>query len=213
MTAEEKVEHQRNLEQAKKEVREIKAMEAQLMWELEREEKREVAEADKYAEDEIMQWREDQSKGLQEIAEETKRRQRTEDLKSSKEYQTFKRDRKEVLKQDEQQYIKEKLQADLEFAHMQADMAKTAVADRHALVLESFEETQDLREKRAAEKLLADQVAKQERAHEQRLTYVHQAKQLSSEKEELLQNLQMLRMRQKQPVTSNRGLTSFGGRR
>jgi len=210
---EEVEEQQRQLEQTKKEVREITALKSQVMFEMAREEKREIAVAKKEADDEIMAWREEQAVGLREIAEEKERLKRVQDLAESKDFQSFKRERKQILKDEELVQIKEKYQNDLEFAHMQADMAKMGVVDRHALVIENLEEIQDLRALRTNEQLVEKAMVKQERVQEQRLNYSHQAKQLSTEKEELLQSLQLLRTRQKLPIASNRGLASAGGPR
>jgi len=180
------------------------------MFEMEREEKQEVEQAKKDAEMEIMAWREEQAVGMREYTKEKQRMEQKEDLLASKEFQEFKRERKQVTKEEELQQIKEQYQYDMEFSQFQADIAKMAVVDRHALVLESLEEIQDQRELRATEHLREKQLADQERAQEQRLEFHHQANQLSNEKEELLKNLQLLRQRKKLPVTSNRGLTTAG---
>lgn len=206
-------EYQKNLEQTKREVREIRALEAEVKAGLERQEKQETEAAKKERDMEIMRWREEQAIGMRELAEAKARAQQAEDIEASKDFQYFKREQKQVAKEGELQVIKEQYQANMEFAQFQADIAKMAVVDRHALVLETVEDMQDLRENRAAELLHEKRIAEQEHAQEQRLRYAHQSNQLLSEKEELLHSLQLMRQAQKLPVTSNRGLASAGGRR
>jgi len=198
-------ENNRQLEQAKKEVREIRSLEAQVKWGMEREEKREVEAAIKEEEDDIMVWREDLAVGMKEIAEEKARVLKIQDLAESKNFQAFKRDRKQVLREEELDAIKEQYQSDMANSEMQADIAKMAVVDRHALVLETLEDIQDQRDTQATEKIEEKAKAEQERTHERRITFHHEANKLATEKEELLRSLQLMRARQKLPVTSNRG--------
>lgn len=205
--------NQRKLEVAKKEVREIRSLEQQVKWGMEREEKKEVEAAKKDAELELMEWREEQNVGMQEYQAQLALTQKVEDLQASKDFQHFKREKKQAAKEAEIQQIKEEYQADREHSEMQADIARTAIVDRHAIVIEQLEDIQDQREIKMTEALQEKAVAQQDRAVQQRLTYDHQANQLANEKEELLKSLQLMRSRQKLPVTSNRGLTTAGRKR
>lgn len=196
----------KQLEQTKKEVREIRALEGQLRWGMHREEKKQVVEEKREADQEIMQWREEQAVGMKEYAEEKIKEQRIQELGESKEFQVFKRDRKQVLKEEELEQVKEQYQADLEYSHMQAELQQAAEMDRHALVLEHQENFQDLREIRASEELREKAEAEDDRVHEVRLEFAHQANQLASAKEELMRNLQLLRnTKQRMPPGTRMG--------
>lgn len=210
LMAEESQENQRKLLQAKKEVREIRALESQLKWGMEREEKKQVEEAKREADVEIMEWRDDQAARMRECMAEQERIQTLEDLAASKEFQAFKRERKQVSKEEELQYMKERYQMDLENAQMQAEIAQAVTMDRHALVLENLENIEVAREMKADAAMLEKIEADQERSHDKRLQYQHEANNLCAEKEELLRNLQLMRSCQKKPVTSNRGLATAG---
>jgi len=210
LTPDEAEEYHRQLEQTRKEVRDIRALEMQVKWDMDREERREVETAKKEADVEIMQWREEQAALMRESMEEQTRIQKVEDLEASKEFQIFKREKKQAAREEELQMIKEQLQADIEFSQFQADIAKMAVVDKHALVIETLETIQDQREMRAAEVLREKQQSEQDRAIEQRATFNLEANKLAAEKEELLRSLQLMRQRQKVPVASNRGLATAG---
>jgi hypothetical protein len=200
---EEVKEQQKILEETQREMREIKALESQIGWEMHREEKAQVVNEKKEAEKDIMEWRNQLASGLKEFAESKAFEQKIEDLGASKEFQEFKRDRKQVDKEENLQLIKEQYEADTEFSQMQAEIAKTAALDRHAMNLEHLEEIQVLREVKIQEKVQEKTTEEQERALEQRLNFKHQATQLRSQKEEMLRNLQMLRSVQKQPVCTS----------
>jgi hypothetical protein len=200
---EEVQEQQRLLEETQREMREIKAMESQIGWEMLREEKSQVKTEKKEAEADIMEWRNQLAAGMKEIAEVKAHEQKVEDLKESKQFQEFKRDRKQVDKDEELQVMKEQYQADLEFSQMQAEIAKTSGLDRHAMNLEHLEDIEVLRENKTQERIQEKSDVEKERAIEQRLNFNHQATQLRSQKEELLKNLQMLRSVQKQPVCTS----------
>jgi len=202
-------EYKKKLEATKKEVRDIRALEAKLRWGMQREEKRQVVEEKKEADVEIMQWREELAVGMKEIANQKAEEVRVKELQENKEFQVFKRDAKQTAKEEELIHIQEQLKADIEHAEMQAEMAQAVVADRHALVLEHLEDIQDLREIRATEELREKAEVEENRVHEVRLEFEHQANQLSSQKEELLRNLHLLRStKQRLPPGTRMGQVS-----
>merc|ERR1712039_737224 len=84
------------LTKEKKEAQQLKALESQLLWDMDREE-RKMTEAEKREEArEIMEWREKFVGGLNEHAAEISKEQRIQDLMESKDFQEFKRAWKEA---------------------------------------------------------------------------------------------------------------------
>jgi hypothetical protein len=200
---EEVEEQNRQIEETQKEMRQIRALESTIMWNLEREEKKQVEEEKREAAVDIMEWREQLACGLKEADEERSRQKLVQDLYASKEFQEFKRDAKQVLKEADIQHIKEQYQADVEHSQMQAELAKHAVMDRHATVLENLEGIEVLREVKENERVRTKKEQEQERARDQRLNFNHKHKQLRDEKQDLLRNLQQLRSLQKQPIETS----------
>ncbi|CAE8630045.1 unnamed protein product [Polarella glacialis] len=79
------------LEQEKKEVQQIRGLESQLKWGMEREERRQTDSERLEEARKIMEWREAQAIGMKEYVEEMTREQRIQDLLESKDFQEFKR--------------------------------------------------------------------------------------------------------------------------
>merc|ERR1719446_733861 len=100
------------LDQRKKEVQQIRALESQLRWDLQREERRQTKEEKLEEARQIMEWREAQVVGMKEYVEEKTREQRVKDLMESKEFQEFKREWKQATRHDELDRIKTQLEED-----------------------------------------------------------------------------------------------------
>jgi len=190
------------LDQTKKEVQQIRALESQLRWDLQREERRQTQEEKLEEARQIMEWREAQVAGMREYVEEKTHEQRVKDLMESKEFQEFKREWKQATRQDEMDRAKVQLEEDMDQARWQADLQRAAMADRQAANLERFDDLKEVREIKQNEQFREKVQEEDDRAQEIHLAVAHQVSQMSAEKEELLRSLQMLRGRQKLPVCS-----------
>jgi len=188
------------LEQAKKEVQQIRSIESQLKWDLQREERRQTEEEKREEARQIMEWREAQVVGMKEYVEEKTREQRIQDLMESKEFQQFKREWKAATRQDEVERAKEQLAEDMEYSHWQAELQRAAMADRQLMNSERYDSYQDLREIKLNEQQREKVQVEEDRAHEVHLEVSHKVNQMAAEKEELLRSLQLLRARHKVPV-------------
>ncbi|CAE8723063.1 unnamed protein product, partial [Polarella glacialis] len=122
------------------------------------------------------------------------------DLLESKDFQEFKREWKQAIRTEEIERIKAQLAVDMDNAHWQVELQKAILADRQSVLQERLEDSEELREIRQNERLREKASQEGERAHEQVLDFAHKAYQISSEKEELMRNVQLLRARQKVPA-------------
>merc|ERR1712151_1256333 len=191
--------------QAKKEVQQIRALESQLMWDMDREERKQT-EAEKREEArEIMEWRESQAVGMKEYVEQKTKEERIQELMESKDFQEFKREWKEAKRKDDLEWIKERLEQGMDQAAWNAELQRAAMAERQEEVVDRLEECQDMRDIKANEEMQKKVQIEQDRSHEAHLEMAHKVNQISAEKAELLKNLEMLRSRQKVPAGSNRG--------
>eukprot|EP00931_Biecheleriopsis_adriatica_P023983 TRINITY_DN15036_c0_g1_i1.p1 TRINITY_DN15036_c0_g1~~TRINITY_DN15036_c0_g1_i1.p1 ORF type:complete len:804 (-),score=171.27 TRINITY_DN15036_c0_g1_i1:53-2464(-) len=195
------------LEQEKKEVKQIRALESQLKWGLEREERRQTEEERREEARAIMEWRETQAKEMKDYVDEKSREQRIQDLMESKQFQEFKREWKQAVRAQEIERIKAQLAEDMDNAHWQVELQKAIAADRQLALQERLEAAEELRELKEKEKVRQKVQQDEERAHDLVLDYAHQANQISAEKEELLRNIQMLRSRQKAPASASAART------
>jgi len=195
----------RRLDQEKKEVKQIRALQSQLKWGLEREEKRQTEEERREEARKIMEWRESQATGMREYVEEKSREQRIQELLESKDFQEFKREWKQALRTEEIERIRQQLEEDMDNAHWQVELQKAIVLDRQLTLQERQEAADELRELREREKQKEKAQQQEDRAHDIALDFAHQASQISAEKEELMRNLQLLRARQKAPTGGGAG--------
>merc|ERR1719410_858387 len=115
-------EFQRMLEETKKEVREIRAIEAQMRWNMAREEVREKAQKEAAALDDIRDWRWKQSDEMKQYVAEKAHRAKVEELQEAKEYQEFKREVKTLVKEEDLKIIQEGYQNDISNAQWRAEM-------------------------------------------------------------------------------------------
>jgi len=202
-TAEDFAAMRSRLDQEKREVRQIKSLESQLKWGLQREERRQTEEERREEARLIMEWRDRQAKEMKGFVEEKSREQRVQELLQSKEYQMFKREWKQAARKDEIEQIKAQLAEGMDNAHWKLELQRAVELDRQLALQETMESQQEMKELRERERQHEKTVQLQDRAHDLALEYAHQASQISSEKEELLRNLALLRQRQKLPVTGN----------
>lgn len=202
-TAEDFAAMRSRLDQEKREVRQIKSLESQLKWGLQREERRQTEEERREEARLIMEWRDRQAKEMKDFVEEKSREQRVQELLQSKEYQVFKREWKQATRKDEIEQIKAQLAEGMDNAHWKLELQRAVELDRQLALQETMESQQEMKELRERERQHEKTVQLQDRAHDLALEYAHQASQISSEKEELLRSLALLRQRQKLPVTGN----------
>jgi len=201
-------EFQRMLEETKKEVREIRAIEAQMRWNMAREEIREKTEKEAAALDDIRDWRWKQSDEMKQYVADKAHRTKVEELQESKGYQEFKREVKTLVKEEDLKVIQENYQKDMSNAQWRAEMEKERQIKEKEIVVSHAEEFQFLRDARSQQKIQEKAEQDERRALEQNLEMANMAKELAREKEKLLQSLQYVRSCQKpSSVCNGRGST------
>lgn len=193
-------EWQRQLDQTKKEVREIRALEKQLKWGMVREEKKEAIEEKKEAEREIREWRWQQKDEMDEYVEAKHKDQLYNDLLASREFQEWKRECRQIDKDATLAYIQESYQNSQEFSQWQAELARSIQEEKKSMVQEHYERYDMERERRAQEKALEQAEEVQERTLARQLEMDHASKELAREKEALLRSLEFTRARQTAPI-------------
>merc|ERR1712151_618031 len=185
--------------ETKKEVREIRSIESQMKWNMQREERKEKILEEKEAIDEIRDWRWKQTDEMKAYVEEKEAELRLMDLQESKSFQEFKREVKVVEKQEEQRYIHEEYIKDTENAAWRAELAKAAVESDKVLTYERHENLKEIREIKTVQKIQEKADEDETRAIEQTLDLANQARLLQQERDQLLQNLEFARACQRNP--------------
>lgn len=187
------VEWRKMLEETKREVRDIKAIESQLRWNMQREEKRERASEEKAGIGEMRDWRWRQNEEMKAYRATKEHEKKITELRESKSYQEFKRDAKAQGRQEEKKSIEEDYLKDRDYAQWRKELAKANIEREKELQYDRIEDRLELREIRNLHKVQEKMEADENRAHEQILEMQHLAREVAEEKAQLLQNLEWSR--------------------
>lgn len=201
------------LDDTKKEVREIKALEAQMRWNMAREEQKDTQSEEKEKENEIRDWRWRESDEMKQLVAEKAQAIKVVDLEESKDFQEFKRETKAVVKDAEQQMITEEYLQDIENASWRADIARVEMERERELVIEKVDGVKELQEIKKQEKIIVKIQEEDERQFEQNMEMERMAKELAREREQLLQSLQLTRSAQRGQLGSSRTSGGASGAR
>jgi len=182
----------RMFEDSKKEVREIRAVEARMRWDLWRDENRSRILDEKAVETEIRDWRRKQSHEMKTHMEEKNHDALVRALLESKQLQEFRREQKMLQKEEDLKAIEEQRVQDIEDTAWMTALTKTSV-ERQKLLL--HERAKDLTEARDVkqQQSLANQMITEEERQIQRVDEMLQIKlALTEEKERVLASLQRM---------------------
>lgn len=187
------------LEETKKEVREIKAIESSLKWNMQREEKKEKFSEAKATVEEMRDWRWREKDEMKAYTAAKLREHQVTDLKESKSFQEFKRETKVEAKEEEKQRIHEDYIQDKEHAQWRAQISRVVHDREKELVVARVEDYLEGREIRNYQKEQQKVEADETRALEQTLEMAAIAREIAQEKEQLLQTLEHSRAAQRAP--------------
>lgn len=181
------------LEETKREVREMRALEAQMKWNMQREEKNGKLQETKEAEEEIRDWRWKQSMEMKSHAESKELETKIAELKESKSLQEFKREKKIEEKAMEQKYLQEMYDKDIEKASTRMEIKREEMEREHAYLAERYESQQHLKEALTAARVRAKAHEEEQQAAQLALEMEAQAKALTKERDAMMHNLELTR--------------------
>lgn len=125
------------LEQVRRETRDMKALERKLKFSMDREQEKAKMEEKKADANEIHQWRQQQEAVMREHVAETKMMQKVVDLEDSKDFQEFKRSLRPLERDEEARTAKEAYMESKENSEWRVDLTKQVLAERESELLES----------------------------------------------------------------------------
>lgn len=181
------------IEETKKEVREIRSMEAKMKWDLKRSELQRKADEAKATEDDIREWRAKDAEDMKAFVEEKERDFRNTVLMESKEFQEFKRERKALEREEDLRVIDEEYDKNIENAAWRADLMKAAMEKDKALLKERAEDLNEIKDIKNLQKLQDQAVVEEERQSEKITEMLRMERELAKEKERLLASLEFTR--------------------
>lgn len=177
----------------KKEVKDIRAQEAQMLWNMTREEKKERSEEEKAVVEEIRDWRWKQSDDMKAYLAELQLEIRTTELEESKEFQQFKREHKKELLEEEARFVHEVYLNDVEMAAWRAELARAAFRREQALIAEKAQDAKEIKEIKLERIEAVKAEVVNDRALDETLELAKLQRQLQEEKQKLLQSLEYTR--------------------
>lgn len=182
----------------RREAREMKAMEAQLKWNMKRMEDKQRKSEGKEDSLDLMKWRKERKQGLTEYAANRALHDKQVNLKESQDFQEFKRAVHQVAKEDELQNMKEEYLETKDVSEWNTHLRKTIPEEeRQAIVDANLENYALLSEynMEAMQHEKMDQKLAREDAEELSLGY--QFMEAQRERDEALQSLEFFRMQQR----------------
>lgn len=205
MSPEEVQECRRRLEETKKEVRQIRSMEGQMKWNMQREEKKDRALEAKTVNEDIRDWRWKESDEMKAYVAEKQHDIKITELRDSKTYQEFKREKKALQREEDRRLNSEDYNKDTDHAAWRAEMTRVVLDQEKELVQFRVEDLMEAKEVRSNQKLQEKFELEEERALEQSLEMANIQRELAKEKEQLLQSLDYARMcKRTVPLASGR---------
>lgn len=189
-------EWRRMLEETKREVREIKAIEAQLKWNMQREETKERTTEEKATVEDVRDWRWRQNEEMKAYRAGKAQIAKVTELRESKTFQEFKREAKDKNKDETRKKITEEYEQDREHATWRAAVHKVVLEREKELVADRVDDHLEHRELRQIQKVQERVEADENRALEQSLEMAAIADEIAKEKEQLLQSLELSRAAQ-----------------
>lgn len=204
-------EFRKMLEETKKEVRDIRAIEAQMRWNMTREEKKSKVVEAVAEESEIRDWRWQQADEMKAYVEEKDQIIMENELLERKDFVEFKREAKAQVKEEEREYVEERYQQDVENAAWRAELAKEVIDRDKQVAVDRQEDVQVIRDKRAEQRVQEKLEVEDQRQLEQSLEMAKMARELAREKEELLRSLEYVRSCQKPAPLSGGSLNGSRG--
>jgi len=183
------------LEETKKQIREIRAIEGQVRWNMEREEQHETVLKEKSEDLEIMERRAKESCEMSQYLAEKQHEINVVELQDAREFQEFKRDRRVVLKETDQKYIEEQYIHNRENARWNAELAKAVNGQTKEIISQRLDERTDVKEIEKQQQVQAKVAQEETRALEINLEMQNMFRQLQLEKDALLDSLQYVRHR------------------
>jgi len=181
------------LEETKREVREIKAIESNLKWNMTREDKKERHIDTKASVEEERDWRWRQSEEMKAYKASKSLETKKVELKESKSFQEFKKETKGKTKEEERKQATDDYLKDREHAQWRAELQKAAQEREKEVTHGHHDDLLEIREIRNLQKEQDRMETDETRAIEQTLEMAAIAREIAKEKEELLQTLEISR--------------------
>jgi len=182
-------EYRNAVDSAEREIREIKAVESELKWNMAREDKRLSRSIKAAAESEIRSWRAKQSEAMKACVVEKVQRNKLQAHEDAADRLGIRRQQRARAKESDRSFERERQAWDKENAQWQTEMAAEVVRCDREVAGRQRQEVFSRREARLSHKQQAKAEEQQDRVFERGLEMSHKLRELSRRKEAALDSL------------------------
>lgn len=177
------------IEQMKREVRELKSQEAKATWDLRRQEKQAMNNMKKQSEQDLANWRTQQAREMKELEESKGDEQKKNDLEENRQFVAFKKERKKLERAEnstriEEEYLKTKNQA--EWREECEKKTKEEYLLRQKELEEKHQIDREIKQRKRQEDKAYEEAS---REHNRQLEIEKMRKDLAAEREELMKRV------------------------
>lgn len=200
---------QQKLEQMRREAREMKGVEAQLRWQMKRDEDKTRKNETREDASKIMQWRQEQKQGLQEYAADRALGDKITTLKESKDFQEFKRAVKQEDKEEEIQEAKELYNETKDNSEWTVEQKRTIPLEEQKLIVDQNLERYTLLSMYNIEESQREKYdARVAREELEETTLGYAMLEARKERDAALQSLEYFRQHQRESMPANKHIQS-----
>lgn len=188
------------LNETRREVREIKAKESQMRFNMQREEKLDRAQALKAEDEDLLNWRWRETDEMKQYVSAKQQEERRRDLEEQRDFQSFKREKRQERALEERQRIAEDYREDTEQAQWRQELHRHLQDEERRVQQDKGQTQKELKEIRRAEREETTRQRLEERQYEQALEMEHLRNELAREREKLLESYRLTQQAEKRPA-------------
>lgn len=182
----------------------MKAMEAQLIWQMKRDEDKQRKTEQKQDDNDMMRWRQDRKQGLKEYAENRALTDKRTCLRDSYDFQEFKREAHVHQHQEELLDFKDEYEKTKEESDWQVELKRALPLEEQRLVVDQNLERYELLATYATQEAACEKMSiKETRQLNENLEFGNQLREARKERDEALKSLEYFRTQERAVVHDN----------
>ncbi|CEM11918.1 unnamed protein product [Vitrella brassicaformis CCMP3155] len=193
-------EWRQKLDETKKEIRELRAQESAMKWEMDREEKRAKQEEEVERDREIMNWRVKERTEMTKFVKESFRERQKRELDERKEYVEFLRWAKQLHSENLKKVWSEMYAFDKQFALWQDELGKQYIQTRKDIIERHKQHWDEQRENKRFEAMREKMMREEEAQWRMELEMEHKYLELIKQREQMKQKVNAIRDKRHAPL-------------
>ncbi|CAD7970207.1 unnamed protein product [Amoebophrya sp. A25] len=191
------------LEQMRREVRELKSQQSKAQWDLRRQEKKTVAKTKADELEGIREWRASEQRAMKELTEQQKAEAKRRDLIESRDFQNFKKERKRMEQEAEKKFFADQYEYGKDFAEYRQAVREKEKAEEEDRARQKAERVAHERALKKQQALLEKERSEESRQLDRKLEIDKMKRDLLKQKDELMSQISYSHTRMQDVVNSD----------